>query len=375
MFTGNTQQKHFAFAGAGLTSAVIARELATKLDARCTLFETRDHIGGNCHTSRDTQTGVMVHRYGPHIFHTAYPEVWEYVHQFCVMMPFVNRVKAVVKGRVYTLPVNLHTINQYFNQAMHPKEAIAFIDSLRDKTISDPKNFEEQALASIGRELYMAFFYGYTKKQWGIDPTEIPASVLKRLPLRFDYNDNYYNHPYQAIPKEGYTAMIEKILEHPNIEVRLSTPLHPSEINQYDHTFWTGPVDAFYDYKWGRLSYRTVFFQEEVHEGDYQGNPVINYPDIDVPYTRIHEHKHFAPWETHEKSSIYIEYSKDTGPHEAPFYPMRTAKDVQILAKYQAEKHDKVTFVGRLGTYRYIDMDQSIYEALQCSKGYMESIS
>lgn len=363
--------KRIAFAGAGLTSAVIARELATQLGAICTLFESRNHIGGNCHTARDPQTEVMVHRYGPHIFHTAYPEVWEYVNQYCQIMPFINRVKAVVRGRVYTMPVNLHTMNQYFNRAMNPKEAMAFIDTQRNQTLANPKNFEEQALASIGEELYMAFFYGYTKKQWGIDPKEIPASVLKRLPIRFDYNDNYYNHPYQGIPKDGYTAMIQNILNHPNIEVRLSTAMHPSEVNNYDHTFWSGPVDAFYEYKWGRLSYRTVFFKEEVHDGDYQGNPVINYPDFDTPYTRIHEHKHFAPWETHKKTSVFIEYSKDTEPNETPFYPMRTIKDLHLLEKYQAENPPNVTFVGRLGTYRYIDMDQSIHEALLCSKQFI----
>ncbi len=365
--------KRLAFAGAGLTSAVIARELATKIDARCTLFESRNHIGGNCYTARDPETNVMVHRYGPHIFHTSYQEVWDYVNTYCKMMPFINRVKAVVKGRVYTMPVNLHTMNQFFDRAMRPDEAAAFLDQKRDHTIIDPKNFEEQALASIGKELYMAFFYGYTKKQWGIEPTVIPASVLKRLPIRFDYNDNYYNHPYQGIPKDGYTAMIQNILDHPNIEVRLSNPMDPSEVANYDHTFWSGPIDAFFHHKWGRLTYRTVFFKREVHSGDYQGNPVINYPDIEVPYTRIHEHKHFAPWEKHENTIVFYEFSKDTEPDETPFYPIRTKNDLRILEKYQSEAPSNVSFVGRLGTYRYIDMDQTIHEALEYSKKFIES--
>lgn len=360
-----------AFAGAGLTSAVLARELAMKLNARCTLFECRNHIGGNCYTVRDPETNVMVHHYGPHIFHTSYQEVWDYVQNFCTMIPYINRVKAVVQGRVYTMPINLHTINQFFDCAMRPEEALAFLEKKRDYTISDPKNFEEQALFTIGKELYTAFFYGYTKKQWGIEPTEIPASVLKRLPIRFDYNDNYYNHPYQGIPKEGYTAMIQNILDHPNINIKLSTPLDPSEISNYDHTFWSGPIDAFFHHKLGRLSYRTVFFQREVHSGDYQGNAVINYPDIAVPYTRISEHKHFAPWEKHEKTSIFFEYSKDTELDEIPFYPIRTPHDLHILEKYQASAPSNVTFVGRLGTYRYIDMDQTIYEALECSKKFI----
>jgi UDP-galactopyranose mutase len=366
------KEKKIAFAGAGFSSAVIARELANS-GVHCILFEERDHIGGNCHTARDSETGVMVHTYGPHIFHTTYSEVWDYVNQFTQMMPFINRVKAQVNGHVYTLPINLHTINQFFGKAMSPAEARTFIDQKRVASLTDPKNFEEQGMASVGEELYRAFLYGYTKKQWGVEPSEIPASVLQRLPIRFNYNDNYFDHPFQGIPRHGYTALIENILKHPYIEVKLSTRMSPEEINHFDHTFWTGPIDSFYNHKHGRLTYRTVFFEKGIYDGDYQGNAVINYPDIEIPYTRISEHKHFAPWETHEKTVYFKEFSKTTDPGETPFYPVRKTKDLEILAKYEAIQQPKVTFVGRLGTYRYLDMDKTIYEALGIAKKFIEN--
>lgn len=364
--------KKIAFAGAGFSCAVIARELANH-DVHCTLFEQRNHIGGNCHTKRDDETQIMVHIYGSHIFHTAYPEVWEYVNRFSEMMPFIHRVKAQVNGNVYALPINLHTMNQFFGKSMLPEAAKRFLDGKRDRSIAQPKNFSEQAIATIGEELYRAFFYGYTKKQWGIEPTEIPASVFQRLPFRFNYNDNYFDHPFQGIPRHGYTALIENILNHPNIEVRLSTPMDPEEVNNFDHTFWSGPVDAFYNHKHGRLAYRTVFFEKGMCDGDYQGSAVINYPDMEIPYTRIHEHKHLTPWETHEKTVFFKEFSKATVPEDIPFYPVRQTDDLAILSKYQAIFQPKITFVGRLGTYRYLDMDKTIYEALQTARQFIQN--
>lgn len=363
-------QSKIAFAGAGFSSAVIARELANQ-GYSCLIFEARDHVGGNCFTQRDADTQVMVHVYGPHIFHTDQVSVWNYVNQYTEMIPYINRVKATVQGCVYTLPINLHTINQFFGRDFRPAEAQVWMDQKRDQSIQDPQNFEEQALASVGEELYDAFFYGYTKKQWGVEPKEIPASVLKRLPVRLNYDDNYFNHPYQGMPRHGYTALIENILNHPLIEVRLKQPMPSEETLHYAHTFWSGPIDAFYHYKHGRLGYRTVYFEKETHQGDYLGTAVMNYPDSQVPYTRMHEHKHFAPWESHEKTIVFKEFSKATELGETPFYPLRTAKDLKVLAQYQAISSPHVTFVGRLGTYRYLDMDKTIAEALEVAQDFL----
>ncbi|MDE3059269.1 MAG: NAD(P)-binding protein, partial [Bacteroidota bacterium] len=292
----------YLIVGAGFSGAALAERLSRNLKCRMLVIDARNHIGGNCRTERDESTGVMIHKYGPHIFHTDKKEIWDYVNQFDRFMPFINRVKAVHNGEVYSLPVNLHTINQFFRRSFTPGEAQEFIRSLSAKDIAEPKNFEEQALKFIGRELYESFFYGYTKKQWGCEPRELPASILKRLPVRFNYNDNYYDHPYQGIPQNGYTYVIEKMLAQPQVEVRLNTPFNPNEhVQKFRHIFFTGALDSFFNFKYGRLSYRTIFFERHEAAGDYQGNAVINYVDETVPFTRIHEHKHFAPWEQHER--------------------------------------------------------------------------
>jgi UDP-galactopyranose mutase len=287
------------------------------------------------------------------------------------MVPFVNRVKSVYDGNVYSMPINLHTINQFFDKTMSPTEAKAYINDIADRSIKEPKNFEEQAMKFIGKDLYDAFFYGYTKKQWGCEPTELPASILKRLPVRFNYNDNYYASSYQGIPEDGYTAIFDKMLNAPNIEVKLNTKFDTSwDLSKYDHVFYSGPIDAFFEYKYGRLSYRTVYFEKGESEGDFQGNAVINYADPEVPYTRVHEHKHFTPWENHEKTTYFKEFSKETEDGDIPFYPKRLKNDMDIFEKYEKEVKDlnKCSFVGRLATYRYMDMHHVIAEALELVK-------
>ncbi len=363
----------FLIVGTGFSGAVLAERLVNQLDCKVTIIDERDHIGGNCHTKRDEATGVMVHTYGPHIFNTDNLEVWEYIQRFGAFEPFINRVKIVYKGQVYSMPINLHTINQFFGKTLNPEEARNFVEGLSDRTIGEPKNFEEQAMKFIGKDLYKAFFYGYTKKQWGCEPTELPASILKRLPVRFNYNDNYYNNPIQGIPVNGYTSLFEKMLDHPNIEVRLSTRFDSAfDITGYDHVIYTGPIDAFFNYKHGRLSYRTVYFEKHEADGDYQGNPVINYSEESVPYTRVHEHKHFAPWESHEKTVYFKEYSKETEADDIPYYPKRLVKDMEVLTLYQKEVENLkgYTFLGRLATYRYMDMHHVIAEALTASKKF-----
>jgi UDP-galactopyranose mutase len=365
--------KKYLIVGAGFSGAVIAERLSSLQECTITVIDERDHIGGNCYTNRDADTGVMIHTYGPHIFNTDNKDVWDYIQQFCVMMPYTNRVKANYNNTVYSFPINLHTINQFFNKTFNPEEAREFIEGIGDHTINDPQNFEEQAIKFIGRDLYNAFFYGYTKKQWGCEPAELPASILKRLPIRFNYNDNYYNTSLQGIPKHGYTAIFEKMLAHPAITVKVNTKFDDSfETADYDHIFYTGPLDAFFGFKHGRLSYRTVFFERGDADGDYQGNAVINYADPEVPYTRVHEHKHFTPWEQHDKTVFFKEYSKETEPEDVPFYPKRLKGDMEKLALYNNElsKLDNYTFLGRLATYRYMDMHHVIAEALDIANQF-----
>lgn len=368
--------KTIAIIGAGFSGAVIGRFLAEQ-GLSISIFDSRSHIAGNCHTERDPETNVLVHKYGPHIFHTDNEKVWNYINQFDEFLPYVNRVKAQVKGRVFTLPVNLLTINQFFNKTMSPLEAQEFIQNKSDKSIGEPVSFEDQALKFVGRELYEAFFKGYTQKQWGMSPTKLPASILKRLPLRFNYDDNYFNHKFQGMPKHGYTHIVEGILKHPNITVNLNSTFNPERVKDFDHVFWSGPIDAFYEYRFGRLGYRTLDFKQEIHEGDYQGCAVMNYCDEEVPFTRISEHKHFAPWESHEKTVIFKEYSRECGEEDIPYYPIRLVDEQKMLNDYLdlASKESKVTFVGRLGTYRYLDMDVTIAEAMETAEKFIENQS
>lgn len=359
--------------GAGLSGAVIGRTLA-EAGHHCRVIDSRSHPGGNCHTERDADTGVMMHVYGPHIFHTDDAGVWDYVTRFADFVPFQNRVKTTSGGAVHSLPINLLTINQFFGRTLRPDEARAFLETKADTSITDPQNFEEQALRFVGRDLYEAFFKGYTEKQWGCSPTELPASILKRLPVRFNYDDNYFFHRFQGMPRDGYTAMVRSILDHPGITTDLDTPYDPAMAGECDHVFWSGPLDGFFGYGLGRLGYRTLDFERFDHDGDYQGCAVMNYGDREVPYTRITEHKHFSPWETHEKSVCYREYSRAAGPDDIPYYPIRLVREKALLEDYVRLARDTpgVTFVGRLGTYRYLDMDVTIREALDTAAAFLD---
>lgn len=365
--------KKIAIVGAGFSGAVIARELAQK-GYTVTVFESREQVGGNSYSYMDKDTGITVHKYGPHIFHTDNERAWEYITRFCTMMPYINRVKSTVGGKVYSLPINLHTINQFFDKAMSPNEAKAFVATLSDPTIDEPANFEEQALKLLGSGLYEAFFKGYTIKQWGVDPKSLPASILKRLPVRFNYDDNYFAHKYQGMPKDGYTDIVSSMLNHPNITVKLSTFFSKDMIDEYEHVFYSGPIDAFFDYELGRLGYRTLDFVMEKADGDFQGCAVMNYGDENVPYTRISEHKHFTPWEKHEQTLYFKEYSRLCTQNDIPYYPIRQTQEQEMLKQYvsKANNETKVTFVGRLGTYRYLDMDVTIKEALEVADLFLE---
>lgn len=357
--------------GAGFSGAVIARELA-EAGIATWVVDGRSHVAGNAHTER-RDNGVMVHVYGPHIFHTGDERVWEYINRYGDMVPYNHRVKATSGGHVYSLPVNLHTINQFFDATMSPTEAAEFIAERGDASIDTPVSFEDQALKFVGRDLYEAFFKGYTQKQWGVSPTELPASILARLPVRFSYEDSYFNHPYQAIPRDGYTPIVEALLDHPLIEVTLNRVVTPADLADAEHVFWSGPIDEYFAGEFGMLGYRTLDFVEAETTGDFQGCPVMNYCDVDVPYTRITEHKHFAPWESHEGTVTYTEYSRLAEPGDIAYYPIRQVREKEQLLQYveAAQKATGVTFMGRLGTYRYLDMDVTIKEALEIADEFL----
>ena len=356
--------------GAGLSGAVLARVLAEG-GVRCVVFEERPYVAGHCFTERDRETGVMVHRHGPHTLHTDDGEIWAFVERFTTIHPYRHVKAARVGDELFPLPITLQTLNQFFRRALTPASArnlVAEEVASSNQGIGDPPaNFEEAALSKIGRKLYEAFYRGYTIKQWGVEPRELPAYVFGRLPIRFNYDQNYFHHSRQGQPVGGFTPMIEKILDHANIELHLSRPFDAdADRSAYRHVFYSGPIDRFFGCRHGRLAYRTLRFDEERLSGDAQGCAVINYCDEAVPYTRVTEHKHFSAWEKPEGTVVSYEYSADCGPNDNPYYPIRLAKDRAQFSTYMAgaEATQGVTFIGRLGTYRYIDMDVAIREAM-----------
>jgi UDP-galactopyranose mutase len=362
-----------AVVGAGFSGSVIARQLA-EAGIAVEIFESREHIGGNCYTERHV-TGTNVHRYGPHIFHTGDLRVWEYICRFGEFVPFQFRVFATAAGRVYPLPINLLTINQVFGTSFTPREAQEFIAS-KSVPMGERTDLEAYGRSVLGDVLYERFFEGYTTKQWGVAPSELPASILQRLPVRFDYDTAYYSHPIQAIPRDGYTPIFEQLLDHRLITVHLNTKVDSDSLRSFDHIFWTGPLDAWFGHSFGRLRYRTLDFVEEVHNGDFQGSATMNQCDLDVPFTRTTEFNHFTPWEAHEQTVIYREFSRECGEDDTPYYPLRLNDDSVLLDRYlEAAKHETgVTFVGRLGTYRYLDMDVCIGEALDVAAEFLRQV-
>lgn len=362
--------------GAGFSGAVTARLLA---DAgfKCLVVDDRPHVAGNCHTAVDAASGVLLHRYGPHIFHTDDAEIWDFVGRFGEWVPYRHSVFATVKGRVFSLPVNLLTINQFFGRQLDPHEARAFVSGLTT-AFEQPANFHEQALSMVGEELYEAFFRHYTQKQWGVGAEQLPASILRRLPLRFSYDSNYFHHRQQAMPREGYTAIVEAMLAHPGIEVRLGLAAD-QVIESFAHTFYTGGIDRYFNHSLGRLGYRSLRFEESRVEGDAQGCPVMNYPDADVPWTRRTEHAHLSPWRkrTSNISVVWTEYPEATGPGQTPYYPLRLAQDERLLTDYVALARAQagVTFLGRLGCYAYIDMDAAVRRAIDTARIALEAFA
>ncbi len=359
----------FLIIGAGVSGATLARVLADA-GQHVMVIDERDHVGGNCHTAIDPATGIMVHAYGPHIFHTDQEHVWDFVSRFANFIPYRHRVLAVANGQAYRLPINLHTLSQFFSRCFKPEEAKKFL-SAHAEEIPHPVTFEEQALSTIGRPLYEAFFKGYTIKQWGRDPSELPASILKRLPVRFSFDDNYFHHQRQALPEKGYTQMVLNMLAHENIVTRLGCRFEEMPEIDVQHTFYSGPIDRYFQYKAGRLAYRTLHFEELRERGDIQGTPVINFCDLEVPHTRITEHRHLSSWQQETSGSIaFVETSREAGENDIPYYPVHLASDKKQLTQYKkmASQTRDVTFLGRLGTYSYLDMDQAIAQALKIAE-------
>jgi UDP-galactopyranose mutase len=316
----------------------------------------------------------MVHVYGPHIFHTDNETVWKFVNELDEFVPYVNRVKAITRNRVFSLPINLLTINQFFGKTLSPADARAFIESIGDKSIENPLSLYEWALRFLGRDLYEAFFEGYTLKQWGIHPSQLPASLIKRLPVSFTYDDNYFPHRYQGIPRHGYTQIVKQLLANKNIELRLGVEAGQSIKTDFDRIFYSGSIDTWYDGAYGSLDYRTLDFERIVAEGDYQGCAVMNYCDASVPWTRVAEHKHFAPWETHQMTVCFREFSRRREKRDIPYYPIRLLAERATFEEYVkiAKLEKNVTFVGRLGTYRYLDMDVTIKEAMEVAHRFLK---
>ena len=316
--------------GAGFAGATFAR-LAADAGYSVHIIDKRDHIGGNCYSYKDEETGVEVHKYGPHIFHTNSKEIWDFVNRFSRFNNYVNRVKANYKGRIYSLPINLHTINQFFNKAFNPKQAEEFINKIRiNKNKID--NFEDFITNSLGIELYEAFYKYYTIKQWGTNPKNIQLSIAKRLPIRFNYDDNYFNDIYQGIPVDGYTKLFERMLNLEGIKLMLNTDFSEYIRNWRDYykkLVYTGSIDEYFGYMFGYLPYRTVTFKE-IRDKEILGVSNINFTDMTVPFTRIHEHKWFTPEKKFDKSIGFEEYSHATDSRKEPYYPVRNRESEKM---------------------------------------------
>lgn len=366
--------------GSGLFGSVIA-ERASRNGYRVAVIEARNHIGGNCYTENDPETGINIHKYGPHIFHTDSELVWNYITQFSEFNNYQHVSKSRVGNKTYPIPINLETLNKFFGVDMSPTAATALLNKLR-LDIPNPQNFEEQALSVVGRELYDAFLYGYTIKQWDTDPKMLPASVAKRLPVRTDYRTSFYpsKERYQGIPVDGYTPIFEKMLTHDNITLFMNTTwesvkgqMHPDQLIVY-----TGPIDRYYDYQFGELNWRTLDFETRTESvNDYQGVAAMNHPDISTKWTREVEHKHFHPERNTlpNKTVVTREFSRKATRTDTPYYPVKTTQDIEAYNKYRelADAETNVIVGGRLGEYMYYDMHQVIGSALACYKNKIQA--
>ena len=373
----------YLIVGSGLFGAIFANE-ANKKGKKCLVIDKRNHIGGNVYT--ENIDGINVHKYGAHIFHTSNKEVWEYINQFAEFNRYTNSPVARYKNELYNMPFNMNTFNKLWG-VITPEEARAKIEEEKKEAgITEPKNLEEQAISLVGKTIYEKLVKGYTEKQWGKRATELPSFIIKRLPVRFIYDNNYFNDIYQGIPIGGYTPIIEKMLD--GIEVKLNCDFFENRKeleNIAVKIVFTGQIDKYYNYQFGELEYRSLRFETEILEQEnYQGNEVVNYTEYEVPYTRIIEHKHFeygasigkiAEGQALEKTIITREYPDAWSKGKEPYYPINNEKNNTLYEKYKvfADKDSKVLFGGRLGQYKYFDMDKVIAEALKFAKAELEN--
>ena len=363
--------------GSGLFGLTVAERCANKLGLSVLILERRPHIGGNAYSETDPRTGIEVHKYGAHLFHTSNERVWSYVNRFTSFTSYVHHVYTNHDGVVYPMPINLATINQFFSAAYSPDEARALIAQQAGELAGkDPENLNDKGISLIGRPLYEAFIKEYTGKQWQTDPKDLPASIISRLPVRYTYDNRYFNDTYEGLPVDGYTAWLEKMADSPMIDVHLSTdffdtsqPYHRDALRGRVPVVYTGPVDRYFDYSQGALSWRTIDLEVEYPQtGDFQGTSVMNYPDADVAYTRIIEPRHFHPERDYprDRTVIMKEYSRFAGEGDDPYYPVNAPQDREMLLVYRdlVGQEEGVFFGGRLGTYQYLDMHMAIGSAL-----------
>ncbi|RAV33754.1 UDP-galactopyranose mutase [Corynebacterium heidelbergense] len=376
--------------GSGFFGLTVAERAATQKGARVLVVERRSHIGGNAYSEAEPETGIEIHKYGAHLFHTSNKRVWDYVNQFTDFTNYQHRVFAMHKGTAYQFPMGLGLINQFFGKYYSPQEARKLIEEQTDGL--DPaqaQNLEEKGIALIGRPLYEAFVRDYTAKQWQTDPKNLPASNISRLPVRYTFNNRYFNDTYEGLPVEGYAKWLDNMADHENISVMINTDWFDvcdslREENPQAPVVYTGPLDHYFNYSEGQLGWRTLDFETEVLEtGDFQGTPVMNYNDADVPYTRIHEFRHFHPERAdrypQDKTVIMKEYSRFAEDTDEPYYPINTPDDREMLLRYReladAEtQKNKVFFGGRLGTYQYLDMHMAIGSALSMFDNKLETL-
>ncbi len=363
--------------GAGLYGLTVAERAARVHGLKVTVIDRRAHIGGNAYSELEPETGIEVHKYGAHLFHTSNERVWEYVNQFTSFTSYVHRVYTTHRGEVFPMPINLGTINQFFRSSHGPAAARELVATqAAELGGKEPENLDEKGVSLIGRPLYDAFIRNYTAKQWQTDPRELPASIISRLPVRFTYDNRYFSDTYEGLPADGYTAWLERMVDQPNISVQLNTdyfdtsqPLNRDALAGRVPVVYTGPVDRYFEYSEGRLGWRTLDFAQEVLPvGDFQGTSVMNYADSSEEFTRIHEFRHFHPERTYpeDKTVIVREYSRFAGQDDEPYYPVNTPSDRARLLAYRelAGAERGVHFGGRLGTYQYLDMHMAIASAL-----------
>jgi len=359
--------------GAGFWGLTLAERLASVKKEKVLILEAKDHPGGNCYSYLDQETNIEVHQYGSHIFHTNNDRVWEYINQFSGFNNYRHKVLTRYQNEVYSMPINLMTINQFYKKNLNPSEAAVFLQQeARSAQITTPQSFEEVIVSQIGYPLYEAFIKGYTVKQWDQDPKNLPAYIIKRLPVRFDYNLNYFDDRYQGIPRLGYGEIFNKMLKVPGIEVRYNVDYFAirNQLPKDATIFYSGPIDKYFDYCYGELNWRSLTFKEEtVPVNDFQGTSVMNFADMDNPYTRCHEFRHYHPeidYSKLTKTIIFYEKSKETKKGEVPYYPIGMKKDKEIYEKYKASAQTlkNVHLGGRLGEYAYMDMHQVILKAL-----------